>query len=140
MTARSFLDTNVLIYSDDADEPEKQAAALDLVESLRLAGGGVLSIQVLQEYYAVATAKLGVPAAIARRKVELLARNEVVHPDVALLLGAIDMTRLHSISFWDALIVAAAKAAQCSVLYTEDLQHGSVFEGLEIVNPFAFGP
>ena len=52
------------------------------------------------------------------------------------ILPAIDLTRLHSISFWDALIVQAAKAANCSILYTEDLQPGSVFEGLRIINPF----
>lgn len=140
MPARSFLDTDVLVYTDDGDEPEKQAAALDLVEQLRLAGSGVVSTQVLQEYFVVATRKLAVPAAIARRKVELLARFEVVLPDVELVLAAIDLNRLHEISFWDALIVSAAKAANCATLYTEDLHHGASLAGLEIVNPFASGP
>lgn len=140
MPARSFLDTNVLVYTDDGDEPEKQAAALDLVEQLRLAGSGVVSTQVLQEYFVIATRKLAVPGAIARRKVELLARFEVVLPDVELVLAAIDLNRLHEISFWDALIVSAAKAANCATLYTEDLQGGASLAGLEIVNPFASGP
>ena len=137
MPARSFLDTNVLIYTDDHDEPDKQAVALDLVAGLRTAGSGVVSTQVLQEYFAVATRKLGVPPATARRKVELLARHEVVVLETGHVLAAIDLTRLHEISFWDALIVQAAKAANCSVLYTEDLHHGATFEGLAIVNPFA---
>ena len=76
------------------------------------------------------------PPAVGRRKVELLARHEVVLTDVDLVLSAIDLTRLRSISFWDALIVAAARSAHCSVLFTEDLEHGAMIEGLEIVDPF----
>lgn len=139
MPARSFLDTNILVYTDDGDAPEKQAAALDLVSDLRITNSGVVSTQVLQEYFVVVTRKLGVPVGIARRKVELLARHEVIVLDTGHVLAAVDLTRLHSISFWDALIVEAAKSANCSVLYTEDLHHGAVFEGLEIVNPFADG-
>lgn len=136
MPARSFVDTNILVYTDDHDTPGKQTAALDLIADLRRAETGVVSTQVLQEYFVVVTRKLGVPAPIARRKVELLARHEVIVLDTDHILAAIDLTRLHSISFWDALIVQAAKAANCSVLYTEDPQHGSTFDGLEIVNPF----
>ncbi len=137
MPARSFLDTNILVYTDDHDAPEKQARALELVAELRGAGNGVLSTQVLQEYFAVATRKLGVPAQVARRKVELFARNELIVLGLDHILPAIDLTRLHSISFWDALIVQAAKAAHCSTLYSEDLQVGAAFEGLRVVNPFA---
>ena len=137
MPARSFLDTNILVYTDDHDAPDKRARALDLVAEQRAAGSGVISTQVLQEYFAVATRKLGVPAAIARRKVELFARHQLIVLGLDHILPAIDLTRLHSIAFWDALIVQAAKAAHCSRLYTEDLQHGGAVDGLEIVNPFA---
>lgn len=137
MPVRSFLDTNVLVYTDDHDTPDKQSTALDLIADLRRSEIGVVSTQVLQEYFVVVTRKLGVPASIARRKVELLARHEVIVLDTDLILAAIDLTRLNSISFWDAMIVQAAKAANCSVLFTEDLQHSSIFEGLEIINPFA---
>lgn len=137
MPGRSFLDTNVLVSTDDHDAPDKQSAALDPIANLRRAERGVVSTQVLQEYFVVATRKLGVPAPIARRKVELLAHHEVIVLDTDLILAAIDLTRLNSISLWDALSVQAAKAANCSVLYTEDLQHGSNLDGLEIVNPFA---
>jgi predicted nucleic acid-binding protein len=137
MPGRSFVDTNIFVYTDDHDAPDKQTAALDLIAELRRAETGVVSTQVLQEYFVVVTGKLGVPAAIARRKVELLARHEVIVLGTDHILAAIDFTRIHSISFWDALIVQAAKAANCSVLYTEDLQHGSSLDGLEIVNPFA---
>ena len=137
MAARSFLDTNVIVYTDDHDEPEKQARALDLVAELRRSGSGTVSTQVLQEYFVVATRKLGVPAPIARRKVELFALHELIVLGLDHIRTAIDLTRLHAISFWDALIVQAAKAAHCSVLYTEDLQHGADLEGIEIVNPFS---
>ena len=137
MSARSFLDTNILVYTDDHDEPEKQASALDLVEEARSGGWGVLSTQVLQEYFAATTRVLGVPAAVARRKVELFARFDTVIIEVPDILSAIDVHRLHGIGIWDALIVRAAQAAGCTVLLTEDLQVGQHIDGLEIVNPFA---
>ncbi len=137
MSARSFLDTNVLVYTDDGDEPEKQAIALDLVAEARAGGWGVLSTQVLQEYFAATTRKLGVPAAIARRKLELFARFDTVIIEVPDILSAIDVHRLHGIGFWDALIVRAAQAAGCTVLLTEDSRIGWHIDGLEIVNPFA---
>lgn len=139
MSDRSFLDTNVLVYTDDADAPAKQGRALDLVEAARREAWGVVSTQVLQEYFVAATRKLGVPAEIARRKAELFARLELVILDLDHLLGAIDLHRLHSLSFWDALVVRAAADAGCRRLYTEDLQHGRRIEGVEIVDPFAEG-
>jgi len=77
-----------------------------------------------------------VDARIARRKVELLAEFDVVSPELADILAAIDLHRLHGLSFWDALVVRSAKQAGCSVLLTEDFQHGREMEGLRIVNPF----
>jgi predicted nucleic acid-binding protein len=136
MSVRSFFDTNVLVYTDDADSPEKQARAQELIERGRRQDRGVLSTQVLQEYFAAATRKLGVPAPIARRKIELFARLDLVVIQLDDILAAIDLHRLHELSLWDALILRAAKHAGCSVLYTEDLQHGRLFDGVEIVDPF----
>jgi predicted nucleic acid-binding protein len=137
MSVRSFLDTNVLVYTHDEDAPGKQRRAVELVAEHRRAGTGVVSLQVLQEYFATATRKLGVDAAVARRNVELFAELDVVVPDVADVLGAIDLHRLHGFSFWDALVLRAAKQAGCSVLLTEDLQVGREVDGVRIVNPFA---
>jgi predicted nucleic acid-binding protein len=134
--ARFFLDTNVLAYADDLDAPGKQAAALALLERAFQEGLGVISVQVLQEYYVVATRKLGVDPVNARRKVELFSRLEVVCPDARDLLSGIDLQRLHGISLWDAMILQTAIQARCSVLYTEDLQHGMKVGALRIVNPF----
>ncbi len=136
MSARSFFDTNILIYTDDHGSPNKQTAALNLIERCRRRGDGVVSTQILQEYYAVATRKLSVPSQIARRKVQLFARFQVVKIDVPDILAAIDLQRLHNFSFWDALVLHCAREAGCTVLYTEDLHNGSNIDGLQITNPF----
>jgi predicted nucleic acid-binding protein len=136
MSVRSFLDTNVLLYSDDRDAPAKRRRALDLLAEHRLARSGVVSLQVLQEYFAAATRKLGVEAGIARRKVELFANYHLVVLDVDDVLAAIDLYRLHQLAFWDALIVRAASQGGCSVLYSEDLQDGRSIDGVTVVNPF----
>ncbi|HVO82085.1 MAG TPA: PIN domain-containing protein [Terriglobales bacterium] len=136
MSARSFFDTNVLIYADDKSAPAKQRRALDLVAEHRRSGTGVVSLQVLQEYFVAVTRKLQVEARIARRKVELLAEFDVASPDVADILAAIDLHRLHGFSFWDALILRSAKQSGCSVLFTENMQHQREVDGVRIVNPF----
>ena len=136
MSARSFFDTNVLIYADDKAAPAKQRRALALVAEHRRAGTGVVSLQVLQEYFVTVTKKLHVDTGIARRKVELLAEFDVATPDVADILAAIDLQRLHGFTFWDALILRAAKQAGCSVLLTEDLQAAREIDGVRVVNPF----
>jgi predicted nucleic acid-binding protein len=137
MNVRSFLDTNVLVYTDDGAALRKQETALDLVEAAGIGGWGVVSTQVLQEYFVVATRKLGVSADIARAKVEIFGRLNVATIDMSTILGAIDIHRLHGVSFWDGLIIQAARSAGCRVLYTEDLQQGRRFNGLEVVNPFS---
>ena len=136
MAARSFFDTNVLIYADDKAAPAKQRRALDLVAEHRRAGTGVVSLQVLQEYFVTITRKLRVDQRIARRKVELLAEFDIAATDVTDVLAAIDLHFLHGFSFWDALVVRSAKQAGCSVLLTEDMQETREIDGVRIVNPF----
>ena len=136
MPARSFFDTNVLIYADDKAAPAKQRKAVDLVAEHRRARTGVVSLQVLQEYFVTVTKKLQVDAAIARRKVELLAEFDVASPEVSDILAAIDLHRLHRFSFWDALILRAAKQSGCSILFSEDMQGSREVDGVRIVNPF----
>jgi predicted nucleic acid-binding protein len=136
MPARSFFDTNVLIYADDKAVPAKQRRALELVAEHRRARTGVVSLQVLQEYFVTVTKKLRVDAAIARRKVELLAEFDVAAPEVSDILAAIDLHRLHGFSFWDALVIRAANQAACSILFSEDMQDLREIDGLKIVNPF----
>ena len=136
MSARSFFDTNVLIYADDKAAPAKQRRALDLVAEHRLAGTGVVSLQVLQEYFVTVTRKLHVDPRIARRKVELLAEFDVAAPDVGDILAAIDLHRLHGFSFWDALVLRAAKQSGCRIVFSEDMQEAREIDGVHVVNPF----
>jgi predicted nucleic acid-binding protein len=136
MSARSFFDTNILVYADDKAAPAKQRRALELVAQHRRAGTGVVSLQVLQEYFVTVTRKLQVDPGIARRKTELLAEFDVAIPEVADVLAAIDLHRLHGFSFWDALVLRAAKQSGCSVLLTEDMQDAREVDGVRIVNPF----
>ena len=136
MSARSFFDTNVLIYTDDRAAPAKQRRALELVAEHRRAGTGVVSLQVLQEYFVAVTRKLHVEAQVARRKVELLAEFDVATLGLPDILAAVDLHRLHKFSFWDALILRAATQTGCAVLFSEDLQQAREVDGVRIVNPF----
>jgi predicted nucleic acid-binding protein len=136
MPVRSFFDTNILVYADDKAAPAKQRRSIDLIAEHRRASSGVLSLQILQEYFVTVTRKLHVESSIARRKVELLAEFYVAVPDVSDILAAIDLHRLHNLSFWDALVIRSAKQSGCAVLFSEDMQHTRAIDGLQVVNPF----
>jgi len=136
MSVRSFFDTNILVYADDKAAPAKQRRSIDLIAEHRRARSGVVSLQILQEYFVTVTRKLHVESSVARRKVELLAEFYVAVPDVSDILAAIDLHRLHSLSFWDALVIRSAKQSGCTVLFSEDMQHTRDIDGLQIVNPF----
>jgi predicted nucleic acid-binding protein len=135
-SSRVFLDTNVLVYADDPRDPAKQHTALNLLRAHLRQRTGVVSLQVLQEYFVSATRKLKLDAELARRRVEVFAKFHLAEPTVNDVLAAIDLHRLHSFSYWDALVLRMAKQAGCRVVLTEDLQHGQEFDGLRIVNPF----
>lgn len=135
MSVRSFFDTNLLVYTDDKAFPAKQRRATELVAQHRRDRTGVISLQILQEYFVTVTRKLGVDAGVAKRKVELLGEFDVVTPELTDVLAAIDLHRLHGFSFWDALVLRAATAGGCRILFSEDFQHGQEIEGVRIVNP-----
>jgi predicted nucleic acid-binding protein len=135
-TQRAFFDSNVLVYADDPRDAVKQERALRLIEDHMKMRSGVVSVQVLQEYFVTVTKKYKLNAELARMKVAIYARFQVVEPGVADILAAIDLHRLHGLSYWDALIVHSAKRAGCRQLLTEDLQHGQTIDGVRIVNPF----
>jgi predicted nucleic acid-binding protein len=136
---RVFVDTNVFVYADDDDTADKRDRARALLSELISRSQAVVSTQVLQEFFVVATRKLGLSKEDARRRVETFARLHVVLVRPELVLSAIDLHRLHSISFWDALVLRSAAVAGCARLLTEDLQHGQVIDGVRIENPFATG-
>jgi predicted nucleic acid-binding protein len=134
--SRTFLDTNVLVYSDDPRDPTKQVKALDLITDYLRQRTGVVSLQVLQEYFVTATGKLRLDAELAKQRIEVFAKFHVGEPTVNDILAAIDIHRLHRFSYWDALVLRMAKQTGCRVLLSEDMQHGREFEGVRIVNPF----
>lgn len=136
MKERSFIDTNILVYTDDADSPDKCGKAVELVEDAMRSNQGVISTQVLQEYFVAATRKLGVDTDTAKRRTRLFQGLNVVQITADDVLAAIDLYQLHALSYWDSLILHAARKANCSVLLTEDLNHNQIIEGIRIQNPF----
>lgn len=133
---RVFVDTNVFVYADDEDAGKKRERAREVLAKLIPSGRAVLSTQILQEFFVIATKKLAIPAEQARRRVEVLVQLDVVIVRPELVLGAIDLHRLHTISFWDALVLRCASAAGCTRLLSEDLNHGQTVDGVRIENPF----
>jgi len=134
----TFVDTNVLAYAYDRSETVKQSVAQAQLEVLWRNRTGTLSTQVLQEFYVVATRKLAAPMhrTTARKIVALYAEWPVVQVDAPLLLAASELEERHTLSFWDALIVEAARRSGATRLLTEDLQAGRRIGGVRIENPF----
>jgi predicted nucleic acid-binding protein len=133
----SFFDTNVLVYAFDEATPEKRAIALGLIEEHLVGGGGVISVQVLREFYSAVRRK---PRPLADEEATAalgrLAGFSPVPEDAEMVLRAVRRHEEMSLSFCDALIVEAALKAGADRLFTEDLQHGQVIEGMRVENPF----
>lgn len=137
-----FVDTNVLVYAHDISAGEKHARAKALVDDLWNTGCGCLSLQVLQEFYVVVVQKVTRPLKpeVASRIIYDLSQWRLHVPEVGDFLDAIDIHQRNKISFWDALIICSAKKLGCSVILTEDLNDGQVYEGVVAKNPFATTP
>lgn len=136
MPSRSFIDTNVLIYAEASDLPAKQQVALALLKQLYETASGVLSTQVLQEYCNVALKKLKLPAAHIRAQLDLYEQFEVVQVTPAIIHTGLTLHQTRSVGFYDAIILASAEIAGCSVLFSEDMNAGERVGGVLIVNPF----
>ncbi len=139
MAAPSFLDTNVLVYTFDQDNPHKRDQALLLVEHALQSGDGLISTQVVQEFCNLALRKFAVPLSAGECRAyldEVLLPLCRVFPSEGLFREALVLCEQHQLSWYDSLIVAAARAAGCATLYTEDLQNGMRFGGLVVRNPF----
>jgi predicted nucleic acid-binding protein len=133
---RTFLDSNILVYAEDSADPGKQEKAIALIIEHGRQRSGVVSLQVLGEYFSAVTRKLKLDPALARSQVEFYSRFHVVEPTTTDILAAIDLHRLRGFSYWDSLILHCARQSGCSMLLSEDMQHGQIVDGVKIRNPF----
>lgn len=140
MSDKFFVDTNILVYARDAGAGQKHVIASALLAKLWRDRTARISVQVLNEYYVTVTRKLkpGMAPDEAWSDVEALKAWEPVPSDWKLLESARVLHRLFALSWWDALVVAAAQRAGCTALYSEDLADGADFGGVVVKNPFAF--
>ena len=137
MTSRVFIDTNVWVYTVDEGEPDKQMQAQQVLEPTP-GKDLVVSAQVLGEFYVAVRRKLAetLPEADAVALVDRMRQLPVVPVDANLVSAAIANTREWQLSYWDALIIAAAEASGCDLVLSEDLNHGQMYGSVRVENPF----
>lgn len=140
MSTPVFVDTNVFIYALDRADLKKQSAARLWRAELWKARRGRVSFQVLQEFFVKVTQKWPAAREEARAEVRDLLAWRPIHVDEAILEQGWKVQDRYRLSFWDALIVSAAKAAECRYLLTEDLRTGQNLDGITVVNPFQTQP
>lgn len=133
-----FCDTNVLVYAYDLSAGAKRDQARALLERLWLEQSGALSVQVLQELFVTLTRKVTRPlgGSEVRAVVADMATWRVVEPTVAHVMAAIEGTQRWQLSFWDAMIITSALHAGAAIVWSEDMNHGQIFDGLTVRNPF----
>jgi len=139
MTDKVFVDTNILVYAHDLDAGNKHDQAAEIVSQLWESRNGVLSTQVLQEFYVTLTRKVSstLSKLEARKLVQKYSHWHLVLNDTSIIIQASEIEESNNISFWDALIVSAAYSQNVPTILTEDLNHGQIIEGIFIKNPFA---
>jgi len=140
MSDTVFVDTNVLVYAYDRSEPERQRQATQVLNRLAVGGAGVISTQVLAEFFVAVTRKIAAPLSIDEgydRVKNYLRSWTVLTLTGMIVLEAARGVRDHQFNFWDAQVWATARLNQISVVFSEDLSAGDVIEGIRFVNPFA---
>ncbi len=131
-----FIDSNIVVYANDSQNPEKQRIALTVIGDSLRSGTGVISTQVLQQYANVALGKLAQRQDVVLRQLAILERLEVVSQTPALVQRAVELRAIYGVSFWDASIVSAAKSRGCREMVSEDLDTGQFYGRAVVVNPF----
>jgi predicted nucleic acid-binding protein len=140
MMSKIFLDTNILIYALDQADPGKKIKARSLLRSIVDEGRtGVISTQVLQEFYVASTCKLNLDPLQVKAIMRTFDELEIVSVTPGLIQDAIDCGIINRLSFWNALIIIAAESACCEKVWTENLNHGQVIRGVRVENPFRQG-
>ncbi|HEY3972261.1 MAG TPA: PIN domain-containing protein [Candidatus Sulfotelmatobacter sp.] len=138
MSDRYFIDTNIFVYSFDSTMPAKALRAAKLIRDGLDSGKGIVSYQVVQEFFNVAFRRFIQPMSsfAAEEYLNTVFRPMLaVHSSPALLVSALQVYSRHRFSWYDSLIVAAAQEADCSILYSENMQHGQRIDGLKVENP-----
>ena len=138
MKGADFIDTNILVYAYDNHFPDKQQRAREILIRAVKNGSGVLSTQVLDEFFTVVTKKIKVPLSVknARDIIKYMGSMPVQEIDLLVVNRAIDTLEQYKISYWDSLIIAAAERAGCNHILSEDLNAGQKYHEMEIINPF----
>lgn len=139
MSDRFFLDTNIFVYSFDRQSPRKAAIATELIQQAIEKSKGIVSYQVVQEFFSVALRRFAQPMSLADAEQYLAITFRpllAVHSSESLHGEALRLCSKHGVSWYDAIILASALEAGCGVLFSEDFQHGRSFAGLKIENPF----
>jgi predicted nucleic acid-binding protein len=137
MTGRTFVDTNILVYARDSGFPEKQRAAIGLLEELWTNRTGRVSVQVCSEYFVTVTRKLkpGMDESSAWEDVEALSAWDPFPLDQKTLVKAREGQILYGLSWWDSLIVASAFQGECERIASEDFAVGQSYFGIAVINP-----
>jgi predicted nucleic acid-binding protein len=138
-SVRFFLDTNIFVYSATSDDPVKARTATELLRNALATRKGVVSYQVVQEFYNLALKRFELQMSHVNREeyLERVFRPMLkVHSSIGLYSEALRLHSANKISWYDSLIICAAREAGCSILYSEDLQHGQRFGSMRVVNPF----
>lgn len=138
MGARFFLDTNIFVYTFDPHVSKRKRAS-QLVRQAADTGEGIVSYQVVQEFFNVALRRFAQPMSAAEAEQYLMSVFRPllsVHSSTSLYLEALRIAGKHHFSWYDSLIIAAAVEGQCATLYSEDLNHGQEIDGVRIQNPF----
>lgn len=136
---KSFFDTNVLLYMHSVADPGKQAIAQQVFRECAAGGRIIISTQVVEEFHSAGRRKLRLPVDQMRLLTTDLLDLPMVEIAAVHILMALEYEEQYQVSFWDALILAAANWADVPVLYTEDLNDGQLYGGVRVENPFRRG-
>jgi predicted nucleic acid-binding protein len=131
-----FIDTNIIVFANDKRSAAKQQKAIEVVTSLMKSRAGTISTQVLQEYAYVAINKLKQSQDVVLRQLKLMESLEVINQSPVQIRRAVEIMHLYKIGFWDACIISNAEHANCTEIYSENLNTGQFYSGIQIVNPF----
>ena len=136
IVSKIFIDTTLFVYSIDQRDPAKRDLARNILKRLVEVHLPVISTQVIKEFYVVASVKLKADTFIIKNIVHNFRNLEIVNNDLELIEQAIDISIISRVSFWDSLIIAAAERANCEFVFSEDMNPGQTYRGVEVVNPF----